>query len=110
MCSPAALCGLQRYVELAVDMSHKHLKLGHFDDEPPRIVLHNLTVYSCVQSALDRRSVVRWQPEMGRSLGAAASSVSQHPCALGQDYAQRLAPKMQNSGVSVSQHCITLKT
>src|SRR6266704_1526916 len=32
---------------------------------------------------------------MGRSLGATASSASQHPCALGQDYARCLAPKMQ---------------
>src|SRR2546422_424279 len=53
------LCRPQRYVDLTVDVSHKYMKLGHFYDEYPRIALHNLTVYLCVHSTLDRRRVVR---------------------------------------------------
>src|SRR5437899_1650110 len=50
---------------------------------------------------------------MGRSLGATASSASQHPCALGQDYARCLAPKMQerrgfrSSTLHNLENCIT---
>src|SRR5712691_7326123 len=54
-----ALCRPQRYVDLTVDVSHKYMKLGHFYDEYSRIALHNLTVYLCVHSTLDRRRVVR---------------------------------------------------
>ncbi len=55
----AGLCRLQRYADFAVGVSYNLLKLGHFNDECSHIALHNLAVYSCVQSALERRRVTR---------------------------------------------------
>jgi hypothetical protein len=46
-----ALCRPQRYVDLAVDVSHKYLKLDHFNDEyPPSryIILRSIRAFKAL--------------------------------------------------------------